>query len=110
MLCQAEEQAVIACRTLEIRLEKQIEAVAAAASLRAATRPAGAVADWSVADVARWLGSLGDAFVPPAQAFVANAVDGRTLLALTDDLLKDTLGVSNPLVRARVLRIKEIAG
>ena len=52
------------------------------------------VADWRTLDVITWVGELMQ--LPQyAEAFAEGAVDGQMLLSLTDNDLKEDLGVSN---------------
>ncbi|KAG7384295.1 hypothetical protein PHYPSEUDO_002824 [Phytophthora pseudosyringae] len=59
------------------------------------------VAAWSVSDVGRWLDTL--ALAQYQRAFADATVDGALLLHLTDDDLRNTLGMEHRLHRKKVL-------
>ncbi|OWZ19913.1 hypothetical protein PHMEG_0005762 [Phytophthora megakarya] len=59
------------------------------------------VAAWSVSDVGRWLDTL--ALAQYKRAFADATVDGALLLHLTDDDLRNTLGMEHRLHRKKVL-------
>ncbi|KAF4041240.1 Ankyrin repeat [Phytophthora infestans] len=59
------------------------------------------VAGWSVSDVGRWLDTL--ALAQYKRAFADASVDGALLLHLTDDDLRNTLGMEHRLHRKKVL-------
>ncbi|KAL3657114.1 hypothetical protein V7S43_018026 [Phytophthora oleae] len=63
------------------------------------------VAAWSVSDVGRWLGTL--ALAQYKRAFADATVDGALLLHLTDDDLRNTLGMEHRLHRKKVLTTVE---
>jgi hypothetical protein len=59
------------------------------------------VSAWSIEDVAHWLESL--SLSQYTEAFIDAAVDGEFLYDLTDDDLKNTLGVEHRLHRKKIL-------
>ncbi|GMF19055.1 unnamed protein product [Phytophthora lilii] len=63
------------------------------------------VAAWSVSDVGRWLDTL--ALAQYKRAFADATVDGALLLHLTDDDLRNTLGMEHRLHRKKVLTTVE---
>lgn len=63
------------------------------------------VAAWSVSDVGRWLDTL--ALGQYKRAFADATVDGALLLHLTDDDLRNTLGMEHRLHRKKVLTTVE---
>ncbi|KAG6621321.1 response receiver [Phytophthora cinnamomi] len=63
------------------------------------------VAAWSVSDVGRWLDTL--ALAQYKRAFADATVDGALLLHLTDDDLRNTLGMEHHLHRKKVLTTVE---
>ncbi|KAH7479941.1 Unconventional myosin-Va [Phytophthora ramorum] len=63
------------------------------------------VAAWSVSDVGRWLDTL--ALAQYKRAFADATVDGALLLYLTDDDLRNTLGMEHRLHRKKVLTTVE---
>ncbi|ETI33493.1 hypothetical protein F443_19805 [Phytophthora nicotianae P1569] len=63
------------------------------------------VAGWSVSDVGRWLDTL--ALAQYKRAFADATVDGALLLHLTDDDLRNTLGMEHRLHRKKVLTAVE---
>ncbi|KAG3022603.1 hypothetical protein PC128_g11197 [Phytophthora cactorum] len=63
------------------------------------------VAGWSVSDVGRWLDTL--ALAQYKRAFADATVDGTLLLHLTDDDLRNTLGMEHRLHRKKVLTTVE---
>lgn len=68
----------------------------------AASAPVGASpADWKVADVGAWLDSI--ELGSHADSFKTHSVNGKMLLALSDQDLYSTLGVTSPLHRKKLL-------
>jgi hypothetical protein len=65
------------------------------------TRSAVSVESWSINDVCRWLTSISLSQYQPA--FQEGAVDGSFLCELTDDDLRNTLGVEHRLHRKKIL-------
>jgi len=62
---------------------------------------------WSVEDVVAWVNRAG--FQEYAPAFLECGVDGDMLLQLTDDEIKDDIGISNGILRKRFIReLKEL--
>jgi hypothetical protein len=59
------------------------------------------VSSWSVEDVAKWLQTL--SLGQYSEAFIDSAVDGEFLYDLTDDDLKNTLGIEHRLHRKKIL-------
>jgi hypothetical protein len=57
---------------------------------------------WSAKRVGAWLGEIGDAYEQYAAVFVANGIDGETLLGINEADLKE-LGVATPLHQRRIL-------
>ena len=77
---------------------------AALPSAPAAPAPGpGPVREWSLAQVGRWLGSVGSAFSQYADSFAATGIDGEELLDLNSDELVE-LGISSALHRKRILK------
>ena len=77
------------------------------AAAAAMTAPAGATpAEWKVADVAAWLQTI--ELPMHADSFKAHSVNGKMLLALSDQDLYSTLQVTSPLHRKKLLM--EISG
>lgn len=57
---------------------------------------------WSIDDVKEWVKQIGfDSFI---QSFAQSKVDGDLLLQLTEDMLKDDIGIKNGILRKRFLR------
>eukprot|EP00092_Neocalanus_flemingeri_P003014 GFUD01003223.1.p1 GENE.GFUD01003223.1~~GFUD01003223.1.p1 ORF type:complete len:368 (+),score=87.23 GFUD01003223.1:179-1282(+) len=57
---------------------------------------------WSVEDVTAWVNRAG--FQEYAPAFLECGVDGDMLLQLTDDEIKDDIGINNGILRKRFIR------
>lgn len=71
-------------------------------SPRAKFEPKFEVPLWSVDDVVAWVNRAG--FQEYAPAFLECGVDGDMLLQLTDDEVKDDIGISNGILRKRFIR------
>ena len=57
---------------------------------------------WTIDDVKEWVKQIGfDSFI---QSFAQSKVDGDLLLQLTEDMLKDDIGIKNGILRKRFLR------
>ncbi len=54
---------------------------------------------WSTQDVRQWV--IQNGFASVAEKFVESRVDGDLLLQLTDEMLKDDIGVTNGILRKR---------
>jgi hypothetical protein len=57
---------------------------------------------WAVDDVQEWVRQIG--FVTYAHAFSSSRVDGDILLQLTEEMLKEDIGISNGILRRRFMR------
>ncbi len=60
-------------------------------------------AEWDVSDVRRWVSSFGAAYTAHGAAFESNGVNGKMLLHLTDQVLRDDLKVESMLHRTKIL-------
>jgi hypothetical protein len=58
---------------------------------------------WTVAQVGQWLESLG--FAQHVSAFKKNEIDGEVLAMLTNDLLKDYVGVGGH--RLKIIKARD---
>ena len=75
---------------------------ATSAVVKAVTAPAGASpAEWKVADVGAWLDSI--ELGAHVESFKTHSVNGKMLLALSDQDLYSTLQVTSPLHRKKLL-------
>lgn len=63
--------------------------------------------NWSEKRVLEWLASLGNAYVEYSAAFADNGMDGSCLADVTDDDLREVLGVSHALHRKNILRKRD---
>lgn len=61
---------------------------------------------WSTEDVREWVIQKG--FDKYAESFMASRVDGDLLLQLTEDMLKDDIGMENGILRKRYISKLEI--
>lgn len=57
---------------------------------------------WSIEDVCLWVKQVG--FANYTQEFSNSKVDGDLLLQLTDEMLKEDIGINNSILRKRFLR------
>lgn len=60
------------------------------------------MSQWTVSDVRTWVESLGPAFVPYGAKFEEKCVNGNALRTITDSLL-ESIGISDPLLKHRIL-------
>ncbi|CAM6090327.1 unnamed protein product [Calypogeia fissa] len=88
---------------LQQRKELEEFDILLARSTNASTSIPGPPSDWSVGDTAQWLAQQG--FARYASSFVDNDIDGAILLLLTEEDLRDELGIQSLGDRKKLIQV-----